>query len=99
MVPVGALLAGYLVDKIGRLNTIKVGAIPYMIGWVLIATAQNLPMLLLGRFFTGFALGNAVLVKVKYDHIWQKVLIKLKFFNMSRTPLHIYLTPLINNLP
>ncbi|XP_054261516.1 facilitated trehalose transporter Tret1-2 homolog isoform X2 [Macrosteles quadrilineatus] len=56
VVPVGALITGYLVDKIGRLNTIKVGAIPYMIGWVLIATAQNLPMLLVGRFLTGFAM-------------------------------------------
>jgi len=56
VVPVGALVTGYLVDRIGRLNTIKVGAIPYMIGWVLIATAQSLPMLLVGRFLTGFAL-------------------------------------------
>lgn len=60
VVPVGALITGYLVDKIGRLNTIKVGAIPYMIGWVLIATAQSLPMLLVGRFLTGFAMGNEI---------------------------------------
>uniref|UniRef100_A0A1B6LRS5 Major facilitator superfamily (MFS) profile domain-containing protein n=1 Tax=Graphocephala atropunctata TaxID=36148 RepID=A0A1B6LRS5_9HEMI len=56
VVPVGALVTGYLVDRIGRLNTIKVGAIPYIIGWVLIATSQNLTMLLVGRCLTGSAL-------------------------------------------
>ncbi|XP_075223390.1 trehalose transporter 1-like protein isoform X1 [Lycorma delicatula] len=56
VVPVGALMTGYLVDKIGRLNTIKLCAIPYIIGWILIANAVNLPMILVGRFLTGFAL-------------------------------------------
>lgn len=58
VVPVGALITGYLVDKIGRLNTVKVGAIPYIAGWILIATAQDLRMLIIGRCFTGFALGT-----------------------------------------
>ena len=58
VVPLGALMTGYLVDNIGRLNTIKLAAVPYILGWILIANATNLPMILIGRFLTGFTLGN-----------------------------------------
>lgn len=56
VVPLGALMTGYLVDSIGRLNTIKLAAVPYILGWILIANATNLPMILIGRFLTGFTL-------------------------------------------
>lgn len=56
VVPVGALFTGFLVDSIGRLNTIRVACIPYILGWILIATANNITMLFIGRFLTGFAI-------------------------------------------
>uniref|UniRef100_A0A0A9YXN9 Facilitated trehalose transporter Tret1-2 n=1 Tax=Lygus hesperus TaxID=30085 RepID=A0A0A9YXN9_LYGHE len=56
VVPVGALFTGWIMETIGRLNTIRVAAIPYTIGWILIATASGLPQLFIGRFLTGFAI-------------------------------------------
>lgn len=57
-VPPGCLIAGVLMEWIGRLNTIKCASIPCVIGWVMIATATNMPVLLIGRILTG--LGSAV---------------------------------------
>ncbi|KAK9875929.1 hypothetical protein WA026_011033 [Henosepilachna vigintioctopunctata] len=54
-VPIGAPIGGILMDVVGRLNTVKLAIIPNIIGWTLIATANNLPMLLLGRIFNGFS--------------------------------------------
>lgn len=57
-VPVGCLIAGVLMEWIGRLNAIKLAAIPCCLGWILIATATNVYMLLAGRILTG--LGSAI---------------------------------------
>lgn len=51
--PVASISAGFLMDVIGRLNTIKLAAIPAIIGWILIASATNVPMVLVGRVLTG----------------------------------------------
>ncbi|KAJ8941214.1 hypothetical protein NQ314_010462 [Rhamnusium bicolor] len=55
VVPIGAIIGGFFMDGIGRLNTIKLAAIPSALGWALIATAQNVPMIIIGRLLTGFA--------------------------------------------
>lgn len=55
IVPAGAIIGGFLMDSIGRLNTIKLSAIPGAIGWVLIAMATNVPMIIIGRLLTGLA--------------------------------------------
>ncbi|CRK93942.1 CLUMA_CG007469, isoform A [Clunio marinus] len=55
MVPVGAIIAGYMMDSLGRINTIKVAAIPAILGLLLIATATNVYFILAGRIFTGVA--------------------------------------------
>ncbi|XP_037910328.1 facilitated trehalose transporter Tret1-2 homolog isoform X2 [Hermetia illucens] len=57
-VPVGCLFAGGLMEWIGRLNTIKIAAIPCCLGWIAIALAQDFYVLLLGRIITG--LGCAI---------------------------------------
>lgn len=57
-VPVGCLFAGFLMEYIGRLNTIKLAAIPCCIGWIAMATATNIFGLLAGRILTG--LGSAM---------------------------------------
>ncbi|KAL0107114.1 hypothetical protein PUN28_015566 [Cardiocondyla obscurior] len=53
--PIGALVAGFLMEMFGRLRTLQIGAIPSVIGWILIATSTNIPMLLVGRLLTGLA--------------------------------------------
>ncbi|KAJ8984016.1 hypothetical protein NQ317_012239, partial [Molorchus minor] len=55
VVPLGAIIGGFFMDSIGRLNTIKLAAIPSVIGWSLIASATNVPMIIAGRLLTGFA--------------------------------------------
>ena len=57
-VPVGCLIAAILMEWLGRLNTIKLSAIPCVIGWLLIANASNIAELLIGRILTG--LGSAI---------------------------------------
>ncbi|XP_017782106.1 PREDICTED: facilitated trehalose transporter Tret1-like [Nicrophorus vespilloides] len=55
VVPIGAIAGGFIMDSIGRLNTIKLSTVPVCVGWVLIAMAENVTMLLVGRILTGFA--------------------------------------------
>lgn len=57
-VPVGCLFAGVLMEWIGRLNTIKIAALPCVLGWIMIATGTNFYLLLIGRILTG--LGSAI---------------------------------------
>uniref|UniRef100_A0A1B6G1J5 Major facilitator superfamily (MFS) profile domain-containing protein n=1 Tax=Cuerna arida TaxID=1464854 RepID=A0A1B6G1J5_9HEMI len=54
-VPVGAVFTGFIIDRIGRTNTIRLAALPYISGWICIATAQNFTFLIIGRFLTGIA--------------------------------------------
>lgn len=53
----GGLLAGKLIDLIGRKSTLMVVSLPLILGWLCIAYANYVWMLLLGRFVTGFAAG------------------------------------------
>ncbi|KAJ8917393.1 hypothetical protein NQ315_002417 [Exocentrus adspersus] len=55
VVPIGAITGGFFMDSIGRLNTIKMALIPSVVGWSLIASAQNVPMIIAGRLLAGFA--------------------------------------------
>lgn len=41
-------------DAIGRLNTLKLAAIPTIAGWILIAMSSNVPMIIVGRLLVGF---------------------------------------------
>lgn len=55
MVPVGSLIAGYLMEVIGRVNTIKVAALPGAIGFAVVATACDIYWILAGRILMGIA--------------------------------------------
>lgn len=57
-VPVGCLIAAILMEWIGRLNTIKLAALPCVLGWALIANSSSFAQILLGRILTG--LGSAM---------------------------------------
>lgn len=47
--PVGCILSGYLMDAIGRRLTLIVTEVPLILGWILIASAYNIPMLYIGK--------------------------------------------------
>uniref|UniRef100_A0A1Y1KQQ0 Major facilitator superfamily (MFS) profile domain-containing protein n=2 Tax=Photinus pyralis TaxID=7054 RepID=A0A1Y1KQQ0_PHOPY len=51
--PISSVLAGLVMDHFGRLNTLRLGILPWSIGWILIANASNFPMLMTG-FLTAF---------------------------------------------
>ncbi|XP_037978426.2 facilitated trehalose transporter Tret1 [Plutella xylostella] len=55
--PVGCILSGYLMDAIGRRPTLIVTEIPLILGWLLVAFAQNVPMLYVGRLLIGLGSG------------------------------------------
>jgi len=61
MVPIGALCAclitGFLIGRLGRKTTMLITAPPFVVGWLLIGFAQNFPMIVAGRFVTGFCGG------------------------------------------
>lgn len=51
----GGFAAAILGSKFGRRKSLLLLTIPDILGWVLIASSQNLPMILAGRFLQGFA--------------------------------------------
>ncbi|CAK1604498.1 unnamed protein product [Parnassius mnemosyne] len=55
--PIGCIVSGYLMDSIGRKRTLIVTEVPLILGWILIATAQNVSMLYIGRLLIGFGSG------------------------------------------
>ncbi|CAL8105197.1 unnamed protein product [Orchesella dallaii] len=55
----GTILSGPIMENLGRRRTITLLAFPLIIGWLIIGTAVNLRMILLGRFTTGISLGMA----------------------------------------
>ncbi|XP_063222289.1 facilitated trehalose transporter Tret1-like isoform X2 [Bacillus rossius redtenbacheri] len=54
---IGSLVAGPLLQNIGRKRTLMVSSPLFLAGWACIATAQNYPMLLCARLLTGFCAG------------------------------------------
>lgn len=53
----GSLLAGFLLQSIGRKSTLMISSPLATIGWILIATATRYEIIILGRFITGFCVG------------------------------------------
>jgi len=64
--PIGAVLGGFLMEMFGRVKTLQIGALPSVIGWILIATSTNIPMLLVGRLLTGLATALATSPAIVY---------------------------------
>jgi hypothetical protein len=52
---VGGLVSAFLGNKYGRRNSLIMLALPDLVGWILVAAAQNFPMMILGRFLAGFS--------------------------------------------
>ncbi|XP_067165329.1 solute carrier family 2, facilitated glucose transporter member 8 isoform X2 [Apteryx mantelli] len=62
----GGVLGGYLVDKVGRKLSLMLCSIPYVSGYIVIISAQNIWMLYFGRILTGLASGITSLVVPVY---------------------------------
>ncbi|EHY57886.1 high affinity glucose transporter [Exophiala dermatitidis] len=54
---VGALASGFLSDIFGRKRAIQIGAVIWCIGCIIVCAAQNIGMLVAGRFINGFSVG------------------------------------------
>lgn len=53
----GALIYGFLVNKIGRKRSIQTIAVPQIISFVLVGFADSATMILVSRVFGGFSSG------------------------------------------
>uniref|UniRef100_A0A8C0FEE1 Solute carrier family 2, facilitated glucose transporter member 8 n=1 Tax=Bubo bubo TaxID=30461 RepID=A0A8C0FEE1_BUBBB len=62
----GGILGGYLVDKVGRKLSLMLCSVPYVFGYIVIISAQNVWMLYFGRMLTGLASGITSLVVPVY---------------------------------
>jgi MFS family permease len=51
------LQGGFTMDRFGRKRTIQIGAVIATVGGILQAAAMNLPMILVGRIISGWAVG------------------------------------------
>lgn len=76
----GSLLGGFLADYLGRKPTLLLVAIPYLIGYLLIAFTQLITSntifmatLFAGRFFTGVGLGCSCLAVPVSFHLFDFV--------------------------
>lgn len=54
---IGGISGGFLIDAFGRRKTIMGIAVPFFVGWILIATASNVIMVFAGRVFCGICVG------------------------------------------
>ncbi|XP_058800442.1 facilitated trehalose transporter Tret1-like isoform X2 [Phymastichus coffea] len=64
--PVGALMGSFLMEAFGRLRTLQIGALPYVLGWILIAMSDSVTMILIGRLLSGLATALAASPAVVY---------------------------------
>lgn len=55
--PIGAILAGPLMEEFGRKATLQLSVIPMVLGWIFISLTPNATWLILGRLLAGFAVG------------------------------------------
>ncbi|CAH4031080.1 facilitated trehalose transporter Tret1-like [Pieris brassicae] len=58
---IGGIIGGPLVDYLGRRRTLILTAIPFAIGWILIASANIVQLVLAGRAICGLCVGIASL--------------------------------------
>ena len=62
----GGAIAGWVVEKYGRLKSLQLTAAPYLVGWLLITFFRDLSMLYIGRALTGVACGMTVVCSPLY---------------------------------
>ncbi|KAK9350133.1 general substrate transporter [Lipomyces doorenjongii] len=63
---IGALIAGVLLDRVGRKIVIGLGALVFTVGSIIQATSFSLAQLTVGRFVVGLGIGEAAMVAPIY---------------------------------
>ncbi|CAE6517214.1 unnamed protein product [Rhizoctonia solani] len=63
----GAMIAGWLADRIGRKRTIQAGSLVAVLGCSLQAGAQNISFLIVGRVIAGLSIGSMSMVIPLYQ--------------------------------
>lgn len=58
--------SAYLADQFGRKTTLLLGALPFIIGWILIITAKSVVYLYISRVFSGLGYGIVYTVAPMY---------------------------------
>ncbi|CAG9796725.1 unnamed protein product [Diatraea saccharalis] len=58
--------SAYLADRFGRKTTLLLGAIPFIIGWVLVIVAKSVAVLYVARMFSGLGYGIVYTVAPMY---------------------------------
>ncbi|KAJ0402684.1 hypothetical protein ATCC90586_009461 [Pythium insidiosum] len=53
----GAAVAGYLGDRLGRAGALELASVPFVIGWLLVGLAYGELTVLIGRYMLGAAVG------------------------------------------
>ncbi|KAJ6640890.1 Facilitated trehalose transporter Tret1 [Pseudolycoriella hygida] len=60
------LPAAYMMDRFGRKKTLLAGAIPLIIGWILVGVSKSISMIYVSRVFCGFSFGLSYSVLPMY---------------------------------
>ncbi|XP_022169559.1 plastidic glucose transporter 4-like [Myzus persicae] len=60
--PVGLLIVGILTDKIGRRKSLQIGYISIIISWLVLAYANSLKAIMIGRAILGLGFGSGTCV-------------------------------------
>ncbi|XP_049808685.1 facilitated trehalose transporter Tret1-like [Schistocerca nitens] len=55
--PLGSLCSSYLSEQVGRRTTLQLTALPFLVGWLLLAFAQSYTVVIVGRILCGIAVG------------------------------------------
>lgn len=58
--------AAYFADRFGRKTTLLLGAVPFIIGWVLVIVANSVSLLYVARMFSGLGYGIVYTVAPMY---------------------------------
>ncbi|KAL4716031.1 hypothetical protein ACJJTC_002796 [Scirpophaga incertulas] len=58
--------AAYCADKLGRKTTLLLGAIPFILGWILVIVAKSVAVLYVARMFSGLGYGIVYTVAPMY---------------------------------
>ncbi|ORY06727.1 high affinity glucose transporter [Basidiobolus meristosporus CBS 931.73] len=64
---VGALVSGYFAERFGRRNSIAFSALLFILGSAITASAQDVPMLIVGRIFNGLCVGLSSMLVPLYQ--------------------------------